>query len=150
MTRLARFTRRHGSPRWRPGPQVVDHGEDVVVALVPEGRIQGHEPSFRAELRHPRIVGDEEIKGRCVGLEGRHQLLIQRGIGKLRSEEHTSELQSPDHLVCRLLLEKKNKYTTNKSLTLTGYPPLPTGQADAVLPRWMQVIGAYSGLPTYA
>src|SRR5207244_2004135 len=26
----------------------------------------------------------------------------------LRSEEHTSELQSPDHLVCRLLLEKKN------------------------------------------
>src|SRR5438552_14981997 len=26
----------------------------------------------------------------------------------IRSEEHTSELQSPDHLVCRLLLEKKN------------------------------------------
>src|SRR5207244_8035133 len=31
-----------------------------------------------------------------------------------RSEEHTSELQSPDHLVCRLLLEKqKQKITTN-------------------------------------
>src|SRR5207244_13453712 len=29
-----------------------------------------------------------------------------------RSEEHTSELQSPDHLVCRLLLEKKKKHTT--------------------------------------
>src|SRR5438552_10460322 len=28
-----------------------------------------------------------------------------------RSEEHTSELQSPDHLVCRLLLEKKKNYT---------------------------------------
>src|SRR5207244_10280465 len=28
-----------------------------------------------------------------------------------RSEEHTSELQSPDHLVCRLLLEKKNNST---------------------------------------
>src|SRR5947208_11459512 len=28
-----------------------------------------------------------------------------------RSEEHTSELQSPDHLVCRLLLEKKKKDT---------------------------------------
>src|SRR5258708_28438696 len=27
-----------------------------------------------------------------------------------RSEEHTSELQSPDHLVCRLLLEKKNNF----------------------------------------
>src|SRR5207244_12246649 len=32
-----------------------------------------------------------------------------------RSEEHTSELQSPDHLVCRLLLEKKKtKQTCNK------------------------------------
>src|SRR5258708_20117673 len=28
-----------------------------------------------------------------------------------RSEEHTSELQSPDHLVCRLLLEKKKNQT---------------------------------------
>ena len=28
-----------------------------------------------------------------------------------RSEEHTSELQSPDHLVCRLLLEKKKQKT---------------------------------------
>src|SRR5258708_23228130 len=31
-----------------------------------------------------------------------------------RSEEHTSELQSPDHLVCRLLLEKKKKINVNK------------------------------------
>src|SRR5258708_19591575 len=31
--------------------------------------------------------------------------------GKPRSEEHTSELQSPDHLVCRLLLEKKKTKT---------------------------------------
>src|SRR5438552_6914203 len=30
-----------------------------------------------------------------------------RGKCSYRSEEHTSELQSPDHLVCRLLLEKK-------------------------------------------
>src|SRR5258708_31044448 len=30
----------------------------------------------------------------------------------VRSEEHTSELQSPDHLVCRLLLEKKKKQNT--------------------------------------
>src|SRR5258708_25073905 len=32
----------------------------------------------------------------------------------LRSEEHTSELQSPDHLVCRLLLEKKNRTRKTK------------------------------------
>src|SRR5258708_3091624 len=44
-------------------------------------------------------------------------LLIPFGLQRLgidnerkgRSEEHTSELQSPDHLVCRLLLEKKKK-----------------------------------------
>src|SRR5256885_7298872 len=36
---------------------------------------------------------------------GRHVLLHRR-----RSEEHTSELQSPCNLVCRLLLEKKNIY----------------------------------------
>src|SRR5438552_14906923 len=39
-------------------------------------------------------------------------LLAGTGVALLangRSEEHTSELQSPDHLVCRLLLEKKKK-----------------------------------------
>src|SRR5258708_40305166 len=33
-----------------------------------------------------------------------------------RSEEHTSELQSPDHLVCRLLLEKKKKTNNDSKL----------------------------------
>src|SRR5258708_13736484 len=33
-----------------------------------------------------------------------------------RSEEHTSELQSPDHLVCRLLLEKKNRRNRNEDM----------------------------------
>src|SRR5258708_9959916 len=33
-----------------------------------------------------------------------------------RSEEHTSELQSPDHLVCRLLLEKKKNDTLSRNL----------------------------------
>src|SRR5438552_7618175 len=37
----------------------------------------------------------------------------------VRSEEHTSELQSPDHLVCRLLLEKKNKQ--NNKIRLVRY-----------------------------
>src|SRR5258708_16061472 len=46
----------------------------------------------------------------------------QRNLGltakkKIRSEEHTSELQSPDHLVCRLLLEKKKKTRTRGSHT---------------------------------
>src|SRR5437762_4301339 len=40
----------------------------------------------------------------------------------IRSEEHTSELQSPMYLVCRLLLEKKNNYDhldANRSLSAT-------------------------------
>src|SRR5258708_27308999 len=42
------------------------------------------------------------------GLSGRSRPgLVRGGTAHLRSEEHTSELQSPDHLVCRLLLEKK-------------------------------------------
>src|SRR5258705_6363617 len=45
-----------------------------------------------------------------------------------RSEEHTSELQSLRHLVCRLLLEKKNKKQRrdqhrNRSHDLSGYEP---------------------------
>src|SRR5258708_30055784 len=37
-----------------------------------------------------------------------------------RSEEHTSELQSPDHLVCRLLLEKKKKNTSPQKTVRGG------------------------------
>src|SRR5438876_6649495 len=38
-----------------------------------------------------------------------------------RSEEHTSELQSPVHLVCRLLLEKKKKKKTNACIDIKSY-----------------------------
>src|SRR5947209_10953194 len=40
---------------------------------------------------------------------GRGTLQVPRTWGLLRSEEHTSELQSRQYLVCRLLLEKKKK-----------------------------------------
>src|SRR5690348_18128768 len=41
---------------------------------------------------------------------------------RVRSEEHTSELQSPVHLVCRLLLEKKKTYT--QSALSSSHPAL--------------------------
>src|SRR3989442_8074093 len=50
-----------------------------------------------ARKHHPRRIPRLD-EGRCAALE--------QGIRK-RSEEHTSELQSRPHLVCRLLLEKK-------------------------------------------
>src|SRR5438876_5322442 len=45
-----------------------------------------------------------------------------RGDDFTRSEEHTSELQSPVHLVCRLLLEKKKK--KNKNITIIQFTNL--------------------------
>src|SRR5207244_6254308 len=47
---------------------------------------------------------------------------------RVRSEEHTSELQSPDHLVCRLLLEKTKKNDNRNSYTIssTHMPACPT------------------------
>src|SRR5256885_10562656 len=47
-------------------------------------------------------------KGSAVQANNAHLLCQSRGY---RSEEHTSELQSPCNLVCRLLLEKKKKHT---------------------------------------
>src|SRR5947208_5548791 len=46
-------------------------------------------------------------------------------VGRLRSEEHTSELQSPDQLVCRLLLEKKTTHAA-ASRCRTGALPWTT------------------------
>src|SRR5947208_10762916 len=46
-------------------------------------------------------------------------LAMTRSLG--RSEEHTSELQSPDHLVCRLLLEKKKKKRRYVALKVYTY-----------------------------
>src|SRR5207244_12708723 len=53
--------------------------------------------------------------GRCYQWRqrGARNRLCYPGRRMKRSEEHTSELQSPDHLVCRLLLEKKKKSIGN-------------------------------------
>src|SRR5258708_22292384 len=60
--------------------------------------------------RHLDLAGQPRARLHLVA-EIEHVLLHGRGHARfrLRSEEHTSELQSPDHLVCRLLLEKKKK-----------------------------------------
>src|SRR5260370_13891186 len=53
----------------------------------------------------------------------------------LRSEEHTSELQSPDHLVCRLLLVKKNlkTYVLVSPLVSNVRPHAVASQSSTVL-----------------
>src|SRR3989442_11015651 len=59
-------------------------------------------------------VGEHEYSGVLnVGLAAVKG--VYNGKVKLRSEEHTSELQSRPHLVCRLLLEKKKKQLNNNN-----------------------------------
>src|SRR5258708_31448037 len=68
-----------------------------------EGAAQEHQPGgLQLAVRPARGVVDRQAVLRRV-------VLPEQGQG--RSEEHTSELQSPDHLVCRLLLEKKKNTT---------------------------------------
>src|SRR5258708_27645661 len=71
---------------------------------------------FRSHERHvaQAVVGDVRSLARArqpARRALRRQRLggaaVRRVAPRGRSEEHTSELQSPDHLVCRLLLEKK-------------------------------------------
>src|SRR5258708_27599089 len=67
----------------------------------------------------------QERRGDAPG-DGRRALVPHR-----RSEEHTSELQSPDHLVCRLLLEKKKNPPINTRLLTrnTRCSPLSTRES---------------------
>src|SRR2546426_4339009 len=50
-----------------------------------------------------------EDRGGSVLLDRSARAAVAEGVLDLRSEEHTSELQSPCNIVCRLLLEKKKK-----------------------------------------
>src|SRR5256885_5844907 len=67
------------------------------------------------------LSGDQSCVEECRTIYRSRRDLV------LRSEEHTSELQSPCNLVCRLLLEKKN-------LTIKCHVILPVGVHDI----WLQ------------
>src|SRR5688572_30966712 len=61
-------------------------------------------------------VRDRRLPGARRGRDDRPRQVIG---GRVRSEEHTSELQSQSNLVCRLLLEKKKKKKKNKDIEKT-------------------------------
>src|SRR5206468_8244530 len=65
--------------------------------------------------RRGRGRGEEGIRfSRCRGRAGGGKGRVRRE-NRIRSEEHTSELQSRSELVCRLLLEKKKKCASTKA-----------------------------------
>src|SRR2546422_8062096 len=74
-----------------------------------------HRPNLRAGIgaaQRPRALRHEMHGAHTVGVAAKRHAILRRAKGiPLRSEEHTSELQSRLHLVCRLLLEKKKKNT---------------------------------------
>src|SRR3712207_7840686 len=82
---------------------------------------------FRSRVANPAVAQvrphlvDEDRAARKhgpePGLAGLHRGFRGLALREVRSEEHTSELQSRQYLVCRLLLEKKknNRYTLSNS-----------------------------------
>ena len=85
----------HVTQAWRGG-----QGAGVTVAVLADG-VDASQPDLTGRV----VAGPDFTRsGRIAG--GPHYGVIGTGLASLiRSEEHTSELQSPVHLVCRLLLE---------------------------------------------
>src|SRR5207248_8472236 len=105
---------------------------DVVAAPHPARRVRHAEDVFRRALRDAAFAvagepGHREARPAVVDRIGGAGKIAQADVAdpvsaveadrrvQVRSEEHTSELQSPYDLVCRLLLEKKKKKTNKKT-----------------------------------
>src|SRR5258708_22520400 len=82
---------------------------------------------FRSHAAHREAGAHLEVRDRAARL-GDHRLLPGDLELQGRSEEHTSELQSPDHLVCRLLLEKKKKLSARDMAAHTQPQKAAAGQ----------------------
>src|SRR5258708_36095975 len=70
----------------------------LMIRRPPRSTLFPYTTLFRSQAAAVHHVGRQEVPSRPAAV-----------MSDDRSEEHTSELQSPDHLVCRLLLEKKKK-----------------------------------------
>src|SRR5438876_9279494 len=83
---------------------------------------------FRSARLHRRLRSGARSR-RCLSpASKRPNCPTKRSARERRSEEHTSELQSPVHLVCRLLLEKKKKHPHHLP-TFTATKSMQTGIA---------------------
>src|SRR5690554_7036514 len=76
-------------------------------------RISGSRASARARAARLTMPPDSS--------EGNLPPELSGGMVKRRSEEHTSELQSRPHLVCRLLLEKKKRKNKNNTASVPNH-----------------------------
>src|SRR5207244_12831064 len=89
----------------------------LIIRRPPRATLFPYTTLFRSNMEHHHFKFDSHKRPGDVHVHffGADAFSFGEGIRlnasapKKRSEEHTSELQSPDHLVCRLLLEKKKK-----------------------------------------
>src|SRR5690554_7510755 len=91
----------------RAGVVTTDHGKIETPIFMPVGTVASVKGVHQRELKND--INPDIILGNTYHLYLRPQTKILEkagGLHKFRSEEHTSELQSRPHLVCRLLLEK--------------------------------------------
>src|SRR5258708_10034294 len=79
------------------------------MALCRKGQARRHQQQHGHHGTHGQLLLAYDL---LVDIGGQHGRVAAND----RSEEHTSELQSPDHLVCRLLLEKKKKIQVNNAV----------------------------------
>src|SRR2546426_2856738 len=93
-------SRETGDPR----PLFVVSSKGDVTSKPVEADTEAQERRRRTREKLRQQLKEGKLEERDVEIE-----VQQQGFPMLRSEEHTSELQSPCNLVCRLLLEKKKK-----------------------------------------
>src|SRR2546422_1526303 len=96
----------------------------LMIRRPPRSTLFPYTTLFRSRRRHHlRHSGGNDGENFVRGGHGRQSRPgAQRAPGgQNRSEEHTSELQSRLHLVCRLLLEKKKKKRTTLVTSITRY-----------------------------
>src|SRR3712207_7177608 len=67
--------------------------------------------TYDDEMLDAHFIAGDGRANENIGLTAVHQVFHSEHNRMVRSEEHTSELQSRQYLVCRLLLEKKKKKT---------------------------------------
>src|SRR5205807_9132220 len=100
-----------------PAPQIYPlslHDALPILAIATRSRQEGRGARFQAvsrslEEQAPAVgAGLDQSQPRAIRRLSA-EILSDMGYSRQRSEEHTSELQSPCNLVCRLLLEKKKK-----------------------------------------
>src|SRR5438045_4487854 len=113
----------------QPTNQTVTVGDNATFNVTASGTAPlSYQWSFGGSPLQNATNASLTLTGVTTNQAGAYAVLVTNQSGSVlssnRSEEHTSELQSLRHLVCRLLLEKKNKYQNSicyKKLIIMSY-----------------------------